>query len=804
MAKQIDNTVWYLRMPKDYFWHWTDNDRVLAWSIDGMTICYRDVLFQTFRQLNTQGMPRLGAFLLVFHACQHNIGPREGLALLRMLGAARDKVSDPQVIRVLNLLKNIRALPLELRSAQKRVQLLSELFAESPVMLSKDDFLAVVPMLEAGDFSSDYAVPTDDDTADYLKADLACLEKAFERFPSAESLEIKLRTGIEDIPKLLEIPEQEAPFTDLLDELLQDPKTAGISNIAKSLLPVISIPMHSLSAGDLPIGGISDITNRGNYDKLLLSELAQDELLLTARLVNNEALYFRREEPPQHPKRKKIILIDSTIRMWGIPRVYAMAAALAFARNCKHGEEVQAFVLGADDYAEVSLMDKKGVIAAMEYLHHGLHPGEALVSVIKKFSGKEENEFVLITENRQLLSPSFHGSFSKIREVLSFLISLNRDGTIRFSELVNGRSTVLNDAKLDITQLLVPPSKVSPKLPVKYSLDAALPAFLTHTPLPLLVTKRRILYGQSPMAANADGRVVAINMNQRVLFISPKEGGALEMMPFIENGNYHFNWIEPNVCYIVVNARNLLKLYRLDLKDYTVSQEDFSDRLQNVNNVIFSRDQRLYLVADSASIVYDFRNMKTIGNDWRTDLIATQGLDDITRDHEFPVTSDLFKLAMRSPKYQIVSKCKNISISREGRLTIKSTQVILHKKSIYLSADLRNSSGVICEAIFDKEDIFKRTKCKYYRWYWKDGSQAIIDKRGFLHLRSSNGDLPEVTMMLVAGMPVSCWASTGECCGDEFIDARNDHKRIKPEIFFEKYFQPIIKQIMSHAGVYSL
>ena len=76
-------------------------------------------------------------------------------------------------------------------------------------------------------------------------------------------------------------------------------------------------------------GGVADITNRGPLDRLLLSELAHDDLTLAARVALNEALYLRREPPMREPPGALGLLLDSGVRLWGIPRVLATAVALA-------------------------------------------------------------------------------------------------------------------------------------------------------------------------------------------------------------------------------------------------------------------------------------------------------------------------------------------------------------------------------------------------------------------------------------------------------------------------------------------
>ena len=98
---------------------------------------------------------------------------------------------------------------------------------------------------------------------------------------------------------------------------------------ARELLAALRLPRPLVVREDLPIGGVADLTNRGDLDRLLLSELAHDDLTLATRVALNEALYMRREPPLGEPPRTLWLLLDSGVRLWGWPRVFATAAALA-------------------------------------------------------------------------------------------------------------------------------------------------------------------------------------------------------------------------------------------------------------------------------------------------------------------------------------------------------------------------------------------------------------------------------------------------------------------------------------------
>ena len=51
---------------------------------------------------------------------------------------------------------------------------------------------------------------------------------------------------------------------------------------------------------------------------------------------------------------------------------------------------------------------------------------------------------------------------------------------------------------------------------------------------------------------------------------------------------------------------------------------------------------------------------------------------------------------------------------------------------------------------------------------WRDGSRAFLDSRGLLHLKSTNPNVPDATVVLYEGA-TACWTSDGRICGPEYF-----------------------------------
>ena len=134
------------------------------------------------------------------------------------------------------------------------------------------------------------------------------------------------------------------------------------------------------------MGGISDISNRGPLDRLLLSELAHDDLTLAVRIATNEALYLRREAPPSSPPKRRAVLIDAGIRLWGVPRVFAAAVALSLVAATDRNIRVEAYRACGRSVEPVTLTRREGLLAHLEALEPDAHPGDALPAFLAAVS----------------------------------------------------------------------------------------------------------------------------------------------------------------------------------------------------------------------------------------------------------------------------------------------------------------------------------------------------------------------------------------------------------------------------------
>lgn len=796
MVAVKNHTVTYFIAPRDHFWHWTDNGTVITWA-NGNTICYRDDLFGLLQQVNS-GLPPLSPLLLLLTACARPLQPEEISSLYREVKEFSGNDENNSLHRTLQdavkFLEIIAELPANLRTGQKRVHLIYEVFAGTSFIFDNSRLRDVILELNSGRLDKNvFHYLKEKITEGDLINNFMYFCTALKKYPTVQSLIVKLRTGLDEVPEAAPVLLPDAVPGNLYDLLLQDPETMGIARLAKRITAALNIPMQSKGSSDMPFGGISDITNRGNYDKLLLSELAHDDDLLMARLVNNEALYFRREQPPQNPKMHRVILIDTTLKMWGTSRVFALAAGLACAQQNKHVELIQAHTLGGNEHTAVSLNSKQGIIQALEKLDPALHCGMALEAITGSTPVSAKNEFIFITHARLLHHPGFYASFAKVKQLISFIITVTDTGELQLHECINGISKLISNAKIDVDELLAVPQKPKAKRNV-----ADTPAFLTQIPAPLYYPHVRIKIVREKMFVppNLDIGAIAVNESQRVFLSVGKDKGLVELLSFIEKGAYTFGMDSNNEINILVSdpQRQLLKLYKINTETNQASITDLPIEIGHVSNSVFM-ENRLYIESNNGAFLYDCIDCVIIdkkNHGLFQNIIAEKIASNIEifKKYEFFRFFDQFS--------NVFYRVKNMHISSEGKLVLGK-----HELHVWDSVHIRfktidGKGEKIKKAKPADESLFflQNKKLAFNVWLWDDGSEAIVDPRGLLHLKSPDKSLPEITVILVLDRVVTCWASDNSACGSPYFMNEKTVVVKSAELFYNDYIQKFINRLM--------
>jgi MoxR-vWA-beta-propeller ternary system domain bpX0/MoxR-vWA-beta-propeller ternary system domain bpX1 len=805
MSEISNKTILYFNAPKGYFWRWSEKAEIVEWS-DGMTIAYRDELMSILRGVTFSCEPkRFGAVLLVLAACRddwkatarHTILYRLVKVIVQNRGNEYEVVNDG-IKDVFAFLDRINALHQNFRVGQGKILLLRQLFAGEINSFKPNVLTDYIDEMASGRLDAQL-VGLREHSPEHLKADLAPLFRLSNQYPDVESLELKLETGFDALPEPIEISEPDEPEAlNLLDELANDTQTAGLAQLTQSLMAALNVPIHTHGASDLPVGGVSDITNRGNFDKLLLSELAQDDALLTARLVNNEALYLRRETPPSNPDRQRIILLDTTIKMWGMSRPFALSSALALSENKKNVSEVNVFALKGMTFDPLSISSKKGVLEALNHLAPALHCGGALEVFMRKMPKNEAVDFVFISDADAMSHPNFKIIFNQQKHLLRFLIVVNRVGELQFFEFIKGQSKLLSTSKFDLEEMLFPTKKTIKSGVFDKAISdlkqEEMPAFLYHEPTPLYFPAVNMTLNQTNHLFVATVGIIVVTETQRVLFFKNREKGAKEILMFIEKGTYCIgNHDFGEFCILVYrNDGNLLKLYRLNVDRLVVEKIDFSNQIKNIEQIVFE-SKSFYIRTDS--------------EDYKLSILNTAKLYKQARARVFDKTIPSFSLSYNrklvNRGHSFLQRLKHIYINQKGCISFENYYIDLDEQNEIMLLENSRLPTIMKISHHEKQFLMEdfelkalpsNQQIKFYKVTWQNGNVAMLDSRGFLHLKNANNDMPEITIVLLTGKRCACWSSDGVVAGNPFFIPSGENV-ISNKAFYDKYIQTFIADI---------
>jgi hypothetical protein len=808
MSEISNKATLYFNAPKGYFWRWSENAEIIEWS-DGLTIAYREELTTLLKEVSASCEPkRLGAVLLVLAACRDDWKEATRHVILYKLikTIVENRGDEYEVVNkgtkeVFEFLDRINALSSDVRKGKGKILLLRHLFVEEINTFKPNSLKEYIDEFASGRLDNKL-VGLREHSPEHLKADLAPLYRLSSIYSDVHGLEIKILTGLDILPQPIEIPQaEELESLSLLEELAQDTETAGLAQLTKSLIAAMNVPMHTYGASELPLGGVSDITNKGNYDKLLLSELAQEDDLLTARLVNNEALYLRRESPPSKPERERVILLDTTMKMWGMPRPFALSAALALSENKKQVSEVSAFALKGMTFDPLSISTKKGVLEALNHLAPALHCGVALESFLRKAPNNETTDYVFISDADAMSHPNFRLIFNQQKHLLRFLVVINRAGDLQFFELTKGETKLINKSKFDLNELLFFIKKPTKKDDFDKKLrdlsDEEMPAFLYNDPTPLLFPGVNISLNQSNHLFVATIGIIVITDTQRVLFFKNRDRGATEILMSIEKGEYCIgNNGFGEFCILVYDKKgSLLKLYNLNVTKSIVEKNDYSNQLSNIEQVNFEA-QSYYI--------------RTNDEDYKLNVLNTSLYkQDHAKKFEKPIPFSLsYNRRLVNRGYSILQRLKHIYINRKGCISFENFYIDLNERGETALMDNSTLPTIMKDNYQEKQllkDDFEvkalpsNQQIKFYKVEWADGSVAMLDSRGFLHLKSSDTSIPEMTIVLVAGKLCTCWSADGFYTGNPYFMPDTD-RIISGRVFYKNYIQAFISELEHYDG----
>ncbi len=167
----------------------------------------------------------------------------------------------------------------------------------------------------------------------------------------AGEVEVKIDQAARALTGVLQaIIQTRTPKLDTLDAILDvvrsRPSGALAEAVLRRVLPLVNVNEVSWASQEMPTGGYVDISTRGTFDRLLISNLAYSDEEFARRMTEGELLYYELEAPPASQPPRQYVLLDASPATWGIPRLAGGAVALSVLNRARE-RRADAAIFGA-------------------------------------------------------------------------------------------------------------------------------------------------------------------------------------------------------------------------------------------------------------------------------------------------------------------------------------------------------------------------------------------------------------------------------------------------------------------------
>lgn len=733
----------YFQSYESYFWEWTTDEDVPdpsgyhennLISIPNVgAIAYRPYVIEVLKELKDQGFPPFGALLLVLYALQDGYLNMDGLFYhlkKQMENPLGEEIRNDIGITI-NFLENVNRVGNSLKRGQNKIILLKSIFKDCHHIISAEASDLIIKKFERKPYKISEAAVHNTLNRSVVAKDFKVLALLYRKFPTTESIIGSLKDVV-DLPQLEdEVVQEETTVEngkDFIQELTEDPKTFQVGSLIKRIWSGLKIPMRHLSPGEQPIGGISDMTNKGDLNRMLLSEFANEDEVFMNRVANQEALYIQREVPPEENIFERIILIDTSLKNWGIPKVLAFASAIAIIKHPKAHSECKIFVLG-QNAVPVSLNTTDEVIDHLNQVSPVLEVSRALETFFNEAHAEKELEVFFITNQENLDHQKLQKVIHENRDRLKFLVTTSTYGDLNFYRHHKGTRKHVQKMVLPLQELWANPPKqkqgntgsgngIKVLVPQNYPLLFPTPkdrikTFLYEGEFYILSNKKQVL--KTYLSDNYYNRDIyhtsSIQRGCEVVLenISIKPGGQFALAKN-KSGNYILTQYQPD--------KKLLSKLNLHTKEY--SELNLTGHYIPPDYSLLYFNKNFYLHHEHAPVIF---KISMEGN------ISIEQVKNNAEIFKSDVKSrvEIDRLRYRGTK--ILSNFTGIGINAADELVVSKWALTKQDENV-------------CKFVKNAEDITVWSARHKNKFTFGDGSEVITDSRGIMTFMSSNKNIP--------------------------------------------------------------
>lgn len=795
MSNTQSKAIYYFQSYHDYFWEW-EVDHMFHGNVienpqdfeggfncitipEGMTIAYKEQVVEVLQLFSTVGLPPFGALVLTFLATNSGeveIAVSEIFQEILELHKNFPSVDHIDFKSAEAFLKTLIALPSVYKKGKTRIDLFTFLFEEANHSLSPKYSEEILDFIQNHSFKLSVCNEKTDITVATISKDINALALLHHRYPTVDAL-LTAWLKIEVVPVEPEDSETEnfSEDPDFIQELIEDPKSFFMGSLIKRLWSGIQLPMHYVHPGEMPLGGISDVTNKGNFDNILISEFANDDLIFLHRIANKEALFIRRETTPEEDLRTRIFLIDTTIKNWGTPKILSFATAFSFIHHPKNEMQFQPYALGKT-YTPLYFDTKEKIISGLQITSPLLDASEAIEQFIEEC--EEENiEITLFTTAKTLEHQNIRRLFNIHHTKFGSVITSDSQGNIDVYKMKSGAKRLSKHIQLPLYELWVNPPKSRKNRPKKSPKT-------DHK-----VVNYPLLYGfPTRIAINfTDERSAYILQKNGDLFRAKIRGKGFEM---VQKDLRFMTGIKQQKLAVMYDDELMILYWTVDHQmifktnsaTYSYKHDSLEGKKAAFKHLITYEDD-LYLVTKK---YYSDEPMYTYFDVY--DRYFTQ-IDDpssaLKRTYQLYLKNQIDYF-----EGSVFTKINAITIT-------KDLEIVFNQKH---RLELTGSTGYL--EMIDKEAMHLDEEFTVYlhkrnqRVEFIDKSVITIDKNGIITFDSGNPDIPTFYLASYIGIDIAI-TTDEEFAGNEYFKPTDAaFKKIEIFEFDAKYMEPFLEHIL--------
>jgi len=763
----------FLQARETDFWVWEENGGVIAVR-NGMTIAYREHVMHILSYLSPEGIPPLGALLM----CIAATNPVSDVLIQQVRDIMNDEVlphTRADMEHCLAFMETLSRLPASFKSGERKLLLLRTIFEKCHNQQSSKMLRQLLKQYNEGRLIPGKLDLRRPNTTIPFEQECRTMALLHRRYGSPEKI-MNAIAGVPDLDAeaflLPEAAEAETVPRDFAEELERDPRTFHAGSLIRRIWSGLSIPLHHTLPGAQPVGGVSDLTNKGGYDRLLISEYANEDILFLSRLANNEALYLHREVPPESNDLERILLLDISLKNWGTPKIMAHALMLAIARHPKTDICCRAFVLG-NHYTETYFGDIGAIIDGMQKVEAVLHPARGLQQFLDEHRG-QKMELVLISTRDVLKRPEMQKVLNENQDRIRYRVLTDASGEISLYKRMQNSLRFIQTIRLPLEELWSAPKKKQQNIP-------AVPG---GAACPILYPGQNAVRRYIPV----DDDLYHINNEKSILRAystdSPGNRKGWQMLyedlPYITTSMEMGRTQNGSLYLLIFHARNM-ELTLVDTGRRHIKKVPFPDwQFSSFQDFIFHEDHFYYLHTKQS-----WKIDPESGSIQRTEGPLSKEMIHVYRQRE-QQCRDASRVT--STFYPVLKNISRIFISMEGALVLNNHELHTGKTACF------KATGPACtphiSAVTENRTLFR----------FPDGSSIRVQRTGMLHLQSSDLNLPGIWIPSVLESGLGMAAGNSFCGSRYYLPDKEGHTilSLPVEEFSERYIRPFIQRILSH------